>query len=306
MSMIENLYKSLLSQFKDKNLSLSLPNTKCLAEITASMSINMTSNTAKIANSLIHNYTSKDNQERKVLRYLNKKFNNFNVWKNFIHDFEFDDTIVLSLDQSEIGHQYAILMISIRYQDRAIPLHWLVREGQANVGFHEYVDLLDEIHDFMQVNFKNRKIILMADRFYACTDLVSWLNDSDWDYRLRLKSNVDVLGYQTLNKFSDLENTKLFSVDNILIFNQTTNLSWLKEPGHKEGWAIISKQKSGKNTALDYGLRWGIESMFSDFKSRGFEINKTNIRKSSRLERMILLIALTFWILKEKKSNLQE
>ncbi len=42
----------------------------------------------------MHNYTSKDNQERKVLRYLNKEFNNFNVWQNFIHDFEFDDTIV--------------------------------------------------------------------------------------------------------------------------------------------------------------------------------------------------------------------
>ncbi len=28
--------------------------------------------------------------------------------------------------------------------------------------------------------------------------------------------------------------------------------------------------RPGKYTTLDYRLRWGIEPMFSDFKSRGF------------------------------------
>jgi hypothetical protein len=35
------------------------------------------------------------------------------------------------------------------------------------------------------------------------------------------------------------------------------------------------------DTILDYGMRWGIECLFSDFKSRGFGITKTHLKHSS-------------------------
>lgn len=43
----------------------------------------------------------------------------------------------------------------------------------------------------------------------------------------------------------------------------------------------------------DYGLRWGIENMFSDFKSRGFSLMKTHIRLADRLEGLILVLSIT-------------
>ena len=47
--------------------------------------------------------------------------------------------------------------------------------------------------------------------------------------------------------------------------------------------------------ALDYGLRWGIEAMFSDFKTRGFGLEDTQIRHPDRLERLILVMALALY-----------
>jgi hypothetical protein len=43
---------------------------------------------------------------------------------------------------------------------------------------------------------------------------------------------------------------------------------------------------------LDYGMRWGIENMFSDFKSRGFSLMQTQLRFADRLERLILILSI--------------
>jgi hypothetical protein len=50
-----------------------------------------------------------------------------------------------------------------------------------------------------------------------------------------------------------------------------------------------------KARVLDYGLRWGIEPMFSDFKSRGFGLEETQLQVPERLDRLILVIALAMY-----------
>ncbi len=47
--------------------------------------------------------------------------------------------------------------------------------------------------------------------------------------------------------------------------------------------------------ALDYGLRWGIEGMFSVFKTRSFGLEHTQIRYPQRLARLILVMALALY-----------
>lgn len=43
-------------------------------------------------------------------------------------------------------------------------------------------------------------------------------------------------------------------------------------------------------------MRWGIECMFSDFKSRGFSITKTHLQHEDRIERLILVLTVAlFW-----------
>lgn len=40
-------------------------------------------------------------------------------------------------------------------------------------------------------------------------------------------------------------------------------------------------EKLNEYKALDYGMRWGIEAMLSDFKTRGFGLKSTMIRKET-------------------------
>ncbi len=59
----------------------------------------------------------------------------------------------------------------------------------------------------------------------------------------------------------------------------------LHEEGHREPWIIAMNAAPSEYRVPDYGMRWSIEAMFSDFKTRGFGITRSRIKKPDRLER---------------------
>lgn len=53
--------------------------------------------------------------------------------------------------------------------------------------------------------------------------------------------------------------------------------------------------KPSEARTLYYGLRWGIESLFSDLKSRGFSVTKTQLRHADRIERLLLVLTVALY-----------
>ena len=72
----------------------------------------------------------------------------------------------------------------------------------------------------------------------------------------------------------------------------TTNIGYVHDQGHKEAWFIAMDAVPTRTTTLDYGLRWSIEPMFSDFKSRGFRFQDTHLQRTDRISRMLLVLAI--------------
>jgi hypothetical protein len=54
--------------------------------------------------------------------------------------------------------------------------------------------------------------------------------------------------------------------------------------------------KPGYLTTLDYSARWGIEPMFSDFKSRGFGLEQSQLQTPDRLSRLLLVMSLALYV----------
>ena len=71
-----------------------------------------------------------------------------------------------------------------------------------------------------------------------------------------------------------------------------TNIGFLQEKGHKEPWIIAMEASPTEKKVRDYGMRWGIENMFSDLKSRGFGLMDSKIQRSERLERLLLIMTI--------------
>ena len=81
-------------------------------------------------------------------------------------------------------------------------------------------------------------------------------------------------------------------------FNNTavkTHIGILHEAGHTEPWIITMDCLPEKYKILDYGMQWGIECLFSDFKSRSFFITKTHLMHPNRIERLILMLTIALY-----------
>ena len=65
--------------------------------------------------------------------------------------------------------------------------------------------------------------------------------------------------------------------------------------GHPEPWIIAMSDAPSTYRALDYGMRWGIEAMFSDFKTRGFNLEDSQIQRTDRLDRLMLVLSLALY-----------
>lgn len=205
-------------------------------------------------------------------------------------------TVLLSLDQTDLGDRMAVLMISVRVGDRALPLAWIAEAGAANIGFEGQRKVLDQILAWLPLN---ADVLLAADRFYPSVDLFNWLHAHRWGYRLRLKGNlVADPGYGDEVTTGELaRGVKERYLPGVRLFAQgvSTNLGILHEASHPEPWIIAMNCTPTRATVLDYGARWGIEPMFSDFKSRGFGLENSHLEHTDRLERLILIMSLAMY-----------
>ena len=68
-----------------------------------------------------------------------------------------------------------------------------------------------------------------------------------------------------------------------------TNIQMFKDKGTKEPWFIATSAPPSIKTAGQYAKRWGIEVMFSDFKSRGFGISESQLRVTPRIHRLMMV-----------------
>ncbi len=200
-------------------------------------------------------------------------------------------TVVLLLDQSKVSARHQMLVLSVRVGERALPLAWRVRTTRGSIGFAEQRGLITSVAAWLP---PGAKVVLMGDRFYGTPDLIALCHELGWSWRLRLKRDLLVFqgGGETTLAACFAAGQHLLSAVELTGKRVATNVAMVHEPGHPEPWMIAWSEAPTAHRALDYGLGWGIEAMFSDFKSRGFGLEDSQIRHPDRLARLLLVMAL--------------
>lgn len=285
---------------QDRETGLYKAHTAGLADLAASVLACRNVNTADWISVLPRRIDEKS-KEKYISRFLsNELINPVSVMKGFIPELAemmgiSQKVLILMLDQSKISEGFECLMVSLRVAGRAIPVAWTVVKTKGAIGFDIQKPLLDCVKEMMP---EGVSILLTADRFYGTSAIVEWCQQAEWQYRIRLKSNFifeQEGGEITPNDAIRLKLTSLKDVK-FHATNVQTNIGILHEPGHPEPWIIAMDCVPSDYKVLDYGLRWGIECLFSDFKSRGFSITKTHLKHEDRIERLILILTIAlFW-----------
>jgi len=288
------------SDLEGRATGLQRPHRKGLADLAASMLACRSVNTSELLSVLPRQTRDKESRFRYIHRWLkNPMIDPMQAMRGFIPEIAAmiagnGRTVVLMMDQSKIRDEFECLMISMRTGERAIPVAWTVKRQQGNIGFQTQQTLLEAVLAMLPQGID---VLLAADRFYGTAALIGWCQNQGWRYRIRLKGNLILqhdggqitTGEAAQAKMSSLLDARLNES------GVTTHIGILQEPGHKEPWIIAMDSTPNKGRVLDYGMRWGIEPMFSDFKSRGFGITKTQLKHVDRIERLILVLTVALY-----------
>ncbi len=214
-------------------------------------------------------------------------------------------TVILRLDQTDLGDLFAVLMLGVVMGGRALPLAWAVETGPANLGFTYQETVLDRVRGWLPTS---AEVVLLADRFYPSAPLFAWLHQHGWHYRLRVKSNLSVdPGFGEIVTTGDLAcGVTERAAPKVRLFTSEvpTNLGIRHETGHDEPWIIAMDCQPTKAAVRDYASRWGIEPTFSDFKSRGFQLEATRLHASDRLDHLLLIMVLAlYWCVRTGQAD---
>ncbi|MFZ1327210.1 MAG: transposase [Candidatus Contendobacter sp.] len=190
----------------------------------------------------------------------------------------------------------AVLMVSLRVGDRALPLAWMAEAGFAHVGFAGQRPILEHVRCWLPAG---ARVMLSADRFYPSVALFDRLHEQGWHYRLRLKNNLLVeVGHGedcTTGALADGVRERYFPSVRLFASGVTMNLGILREVGHPDPGIIAMNCAPTRTCVLDYGARWAIEPLFSDLKGRGFHLEHSQLQHADRLERLLLMMALALY-----------
>jgi hypothetical protein len=204
------------------------------------------------------------------------------------------ETLVLMMDQSQISPDRQCLMVSMAFQNRAMPILWCVVDSKGALGFDVQESLLNIVKTMIP---EKTKVFFLGDRFYGTSALVNWCQNAKWSYMLRTKGNYIFThdgGEIDAEYVGELPDQMAIGA----VFNNTnvqTNIGYMREDGYDDPWIVVTDVVPTQAKINDYSMRWGIECLFSDLKSRGFDLESTHLRKENRIENLILILTISLY-----------
>ena len=210
---------------------------------------------------------------------------------------------VLSVDRTEWSFgstRFNLLVLGIVHNGVAFPVVWNTLDKQGNSNAQERMELIDRFYKI----FPEAKIsYLTGDREFIGKEWLTYLllePKIPFCLRIRESDTID-------NSKRQLRASIVFSN---LKPGQTRTLSGKKGVWGRLVYVSALRLEDGKLLILitpkpcptaisDYGKRWGIETLFGMFKTRGFCLESTHFTDSKRLKKLFALMSLALcWAIK--------
>jgi hypothetical protein len=117
--------------------------------------------------------------------------------------------VYIAIDRTSWG-AINILMVSLVYDKRAIPIYWDILDKKGSSNLEEQKRVLAKIFPMLS----GHKIVVLGDREFCSVSLGTWLQEQDVYYYLRQKQSTNVKTtegiYQEMRALGLSRGTKLF------------------------------------------------------------------------------------------------
>lgn len=195
-----------------------------------------------------------------------------------------------------------LLMVSVVYGKRAIPLDWQLLDQQGQSSFSEQKQVL---HRVLEVVRRYQPVVL-GDREFHSVTLADWLRQQRVGFVLRLPKSTTVeqiphAGFERLDELPQFPGIAVYEVQVQVTqqqgfgrFNLVTR--WKRGYRHhpsNEVWYLLTNLESLEAALQSYSKRFSIEPMFRDFKTGGYNLENCQL-KGQRFLAIVLLIAMAY------------
>jgi DDE family transposase len=212
--------------------------------------------------------------------------------------------VALALDATSLSDRLTVLSLSLVYRGTAIPVAWKVLQGNTPHAWKpEWLKLLQWFADQVDPTWT---VIVMTDRGLYARWLFQAIVARGWHPMMRVTR---------LGKFLPEGGTRPREfgrfVPEVGRVWQGRGVAFPRKPerrlactllacwteGHEDGWYVLTDLPPQAADAAWYGLRMWIEHGFEQFKSTGWQWQKTRMTAPDRAGRLWLAIALaTLWV----------
>jgi hypothetical protein len=98
--------------------------------------------------------------------------------------------MTLTLDTSMLWDEYCLIEVCLAWGGRSFPLaQKVIRHGSATVGFADYCTVLGTAQAVLPPDCQ---VTLLADRGFEHGELIRWLQNQQWAWAIRAKSDLKV------------------------------------------------------------------------------------------------------------------
>lgn len=210
--------------------------------------------------------------------------------------------LLLIFDGSTVGRGCAVLMASVHYQGRALPVAWLTKKGKkGHFSAQDHLALLDQVRQVVPVK---AEVIFLGDGEFDSIKLQRALAALDWSYVCRTAGSTLLDDGFTCCKVGQLvpcSNERYLSVPGVSITGQgygPVHLVVWHEARYEAPIYLVTSLALAEEAIYYYRFRFRIETLFSDQKSRGFHVQRSHLCDPARLSRLLMATALGYvWMI---------
>ena len=210
--------------------------------------------------------------------------------------------IRLIVDGTKVGFAHQLLMVSLAYRRRSIPISWTwVKHVRGHSTGKKQLALLSYIRRLIP---EDAKVVLVGDTEFGSVKVLKQLDNWGWFYVLRQKTDtcVRLKGQSDWKPFGSFikqagQSCWLEEACFTRSKKYTVNLLVYWKIGEKEPWCLATNLPNKQSALRFYKRRVWIEEMFGDMKRHGFDLEASMLRSFLRLSRLTLAVAFLYlWL----------
>lgn len=209
--------------------------------------------------------------------------------------------LILVIDGSTVGRGCVTLMVSVVYKNRTLPLIWVTRKGKKG-HFPETIHI-ELIQAAQKLIPSGADVVVLGDGEFDGTDWLSTIRGFGWDYVCRTAKNS--VFYEdgkcfTIHNISP-ERGNCTSISGLQFtekrYGSVTAVAWWSKE-HKKVIYLVTNLPTAGEACHCYRKRFRIETLFSDHKSRGFNLHKSHLSDPERISRLMIATSLAYiWLI---------